>query len=79
VCIVRRLRRQVRPACRITRQIRLWLTDPPSTRQRFGHTTIAIESLGFTNFLESGTQPLIVFLVSRRTTVLVVPLPVDSQ
>ena len=51
---------------------------PASSHQRFGHTTIAIASKGFTNFLYSGTQPLIAFLVSRWTTVLIVPLPVDS-
>src|SRR5438046_1749659 len=37
---------------------------PAGTKQGFGHTTIAIESLDFTNLLYSSTQPLIVFLVS---------------
>jgi hypothetical protein len=39
------------------------LTDPSSAHQRFGYTTIAIESLDFTNFLDGDTKPLIVFLM----------------
>jgi hypothetical protein len=61
---MRRLRRQIRLASRMTRQTRLWLTDPYGTSKRFGDATIAIESFRLANPLHGETAPLIVFLVS---------------
>jgi hypothetical protein len=52
---------------------------PPRTQQRFGDTTIAIESLGFTNRLDGGTQALVLLLMLRLAAMLVIPLPVDLQ
>src|SRR5579863_2475501 len=52
---------------------------PARTRQRFGDTTIAIADKRFTNFLDGLLQLLIALLMRRRATVLVVPLPIDSQ
>src|SRR5260370_13283720 len=48
---------------RMTHQTHLWLTDPSSTNQGCGHTTIAVSSKGFTNFLHSLLMPLISLLM----------------
>ena len=63
----------------MTCQTRLWLTDPSSTNQSFGHTTRAIACERFANRLDGGTQALILLLMLRLAAPLVIPLPVDLQ
>jgi len=51
---------------------------PTRTRQRFGHTTIAITNKDFTKFLD-GLPQLLVSLLSRQAAMLVIPLAIDLQ
>jgi hypothetical protein len=57
-----------------------FMVDLPSrTHQRFGYTTIAVTSKGFTNRLDGGTQALVLLLMIRLAAMLIKPLPVDQQ